>query len=1053
MATYSGIKQSVATAAGVGGGGLDVYATIDDLPTSGLTAGDQAYITATSRLYVSNGSGWYNIGLVNATPTLTIDPTGTIVLSTSGETTTITLTATDSDNSVAGLTYSVDSDGSFAGLGTISQDSSVFTITPLSSANATTTTAALTFKAFDGINFGSGVASISLNFKLEYSNYTSFLLQTDDTATDNQVDASTNNYTITEYGNVTSTAVTPHHPGGYSVYFDGTGDSLQLTTSGDLQAIGRSGTAATIEAWVFLNSAPSSDGTAVYSQGTAGSTSGSNIISFEIQNNRTLRAMVNGGYSNTSGCPISTGTVPLQEWTHIALVLNSGTWTIYINGTADGTASGSYPSGTAHSTAYIGRTFYDAVRTGDMYIRDLRITSTAVYTSAFTPPDEKLTAITNTKLLACHLPYIGDGSTSNYTITVTGDPSIERFNPYEYAGYRKANDGGSVYFDGSGDNFTVADGLNLGTDDFTFEFWIYPDENFTSVAKQFINTEISGTGTGWAFVQSTYAGYNGLNFTYGSYGAYTVGKYINNYWLPQRQWTHLAAQRRSGTIEIYVNGVSKTLTTYNEGGTFSDSANLTGTQAYRTFFDGVKAYVSDVRLVTGSYVYNGDFTPPTVPLTAITNTKLLTCTNKNSVWDKTGISATELVGTAAASTTQTKYASSSVYLDGNSDYVSVPESDQLDMGSEDFTVEAWVYPVATAVNYPTFIGTVTGWTGGSSSHRFDNAGQAGKFSFHLNPHDPLVTTTNTFTHDQWYHYVLTRSEGQYQLYVNGNFEASAASTLTYNAAFGGMRIGNSAWDGGNGYFSGYVSDARITRGLSRYPFIPVKETLTADTNTVLLTCHDSTVTTAASGTGATTSNLSTTGDPTTTTGPGYNLSAVDFDGNDNLVIPNGNTDLGAIDGAFTIEGWVNFDAAPPGTGGGNERHIVGQSSWPESSGGDWWVVYAVSTGIYWYTAGGGGYLLTQFPTFTWETGKWYHFALTRDASDAMGLFLNGTYLAPTSNATNGKGILATNGRAFSIGADDNASHNGMDGKISNLRISNIVRYTKNFTPPTSELLG
>ena len=183
------------------------------------------------------------------------------------------------------------------------------------------------------------------------------------------------------------------------------------------------------------------------------------------------------------------------------------------------------------------------------------------------------------------------------------------------------------------------------------------------------------------------------------------------------------------------------------------------------------------------------------------------------------------------------------------------------------------------------------------------------------------------------------------------------------------------------------------------------------------------------------------------------MYAVDFDGNDNLVIPNGNTDLGAIDGAFTIEGWVNFDAAPPGTGNGNERQIVGQMAWPESSGGDWWALLAVSTGIYWYAAGGGGYLLTAFPTFTWETGKWYHFALTRDASDAMDLFINGAYLAPTSNVTNGKGILATDGRAFSIGADNDASHNGVDGKISNLRISNIVRYTKTFTPPTSELTG
>ena len=92
------------------GSGLVVYATKENLPTTGLTSGDQAFVTNTSRLYISNGYGWYNVALINATPSLTISPTGAIELSTAGATTTITLTATDSDNAVAGLTFSVDSD-------------------------------------------------------------------------------------------------------------------------------------------------------------------------------------------------------------------------------------------------------------------------------------------------------------------------------------------------------------------------------------------------------------------------------------------------------------------------------------------------------------------------------------------------------------------------------------------------------------------------------------------------------------------------------------------------------------------------------------------------------------------------------------------------------------------------------------------------------------------------------------------------------------------------------------------------------------------------------
>ena len=150
--------------------GLEVYATKEDLPATGLTAGDQAYVTSDSRLYISNGSGWYNVALINATPSLTISPSGAIVLAVDGSTpTVITLTGTDSDTADENLTYSVDSDGSFANIATLSQDSSVFTITPLAEGSATPGSSTLTFKVSDGISFGSGTTQFSLTFGPDWS--------------------------------------------------------------------------------------------------------------------------------------------------------------------------------------------------------------------------------------------------------------------------------------------------------------------------------------------------------------------------------------------------------------------------------------------------------------------------------------------------------------------------------------------------------------------------------------------------------------------------------------------------------------------------------------------------------------------------------------------------------------------------------------------------------------------------------------------------------------------------------------------------------------------
>ena len=154
---------------------ITVYSSLDSLPTSSLTAGDQAYVSANSRLYVSNGSGWYNVAIVNATPTLSLSSTGTIALASDGSTTTvIRLTGSDSDNADANLVYSIESGGDFFKLATIVQDSAKqYTITPRSEAAATALgfdgSATITFKASDGVNQATVQNTFTLAFGPDWS--------------------------------------------------------------------------------------------------------------------------------------------------------------------------------------------------------------------------------------------------------------------------------------------------------------------------------------------------------------------------------------------------------------------------------------------------------------------------------------------------------------------------------------------------------------------------------------------------------------------------------------------------------------------------------------------------------------------------------------------------------------------------------------------------------------------------------------------------------------------------------------------------------------------
>lgn len=145
------------------------YDSLAALPLTGIAAGTKAFVEDSDRLYISNGTGWYSIALTNASPSITsvLDSDGGITpftLATDGSATVITVAATDSDGTPLTYNYSVSS-GSLNG-STVSQDSSVFTVTPHDSND---TTFDLTFTASDGINTATSGAN---SFTLQFTDYT-----------------------------------------------------------------------------------------------------------------------------------------------------------------------------------------------------------------------------------------------------------------------------------------------------------------------------------------------------------------------------------------------------------------------------------------------------------------------------------------------------------------------------------------------------------------------------------------------------------------------------------------------------------------------------------------------------------------------------------------------------------------------------------------------------------------------------------------------------------------------------------------------------------------
>ena len=107
----------------------------------------------------------------------------------------------------------------------------------------------------------------------------------------------------------------------------------------------------------------------------------------------------------------SKGSVPEGQWTHVALVVNSGIAKLYVNGVNDQNANrtGINLSGTGQASIGAANNAYFL----EGNLSNLRIVKgTAVYTSSFRPPTEPLTNITNTVLLCCN-----DSSVTGSTVT------------------------------------------------------------------------------------------------------------------------------------------------------------------------------------------------------------------------------------------------------------------------------------------------------------------------------------------------------------------------------------------------------------------------------------------------------------------------------------------------------------------------------------------------------------------------------------------------------------------------------------------------------------
>ena len=288
----------------------------------------------------------------------------------------------------------------------------------------------------------------------------------------------------------------------------------------------------------------------------------------------------------------SSAAITVGAWTHIAMVSNGSTISLYVNGVSQGSAS---VGTTALSTSTVRIGAWQG--TGGLafpgYISNLRVNKSAVYTAAFTPPTAPLTPSANTALLVNGMNAGAYDATAINNMETVGNAQVSTV--------QSKFGGSSAYFDGSGDGlkFPSNTPMSMGTGNFTWELWVRATA--ASGYQSLIDTRTAALTDGFFFGIDT-GTLRPAVFT-------NATVLVSSTSLAANTWQHLALVRSSGTLTIYLDGTSI--------GSVANSTNLTSgagvigasdSIANPNYFNG---YIDDMRITRGVARYTANFTPPT----------------------------------------------------------------------------------------------------------------------------------------------------------------------------------------------------------------------------------------------------------------------------------------------------------------------------------------------------------------------------------------------------------------------------------------------------------
>jgi hypothetical protein len=615
------------------------------------------------------------------------------------------------------------------------------------------------------------------------------------------LDSSTNNFTVTRNGNTTQGTYSPFSApdGRWSAYFP----LASLTTPQRLQSSIDSafGTGNfTVECFVYFIDA---DISGVFLDMRTGS---GVALYMSIAENGEIAVQALGGSGLFIAASASTA-VTKNAWSHVAVV-RSGTGTNQVTLYIDGVSVATGTSADNFSTTAVtlcNRYTSSSPNTTQCYLSNFRISNVARTISVPTSP---YISDANTLLLLCQSNRFVDNGANSETVTFPDatKPSITPFSPFApTAAYDASVNGGSGYFDTSGDNLQLASptsAISPGSGDFTFSCWIYP-QSFSSPVSGILDIANGSNATRFGVI--LYA--NGEIYVDNN-----TNLLISANAVKLNEWTYISVVRSGSTMTIYYNGVSQASGTVAQN--FSDTTTYIG-RAFDNAAYLFNGYMADMRLVKGVAL---SASPPTAPLTAVSGTELLLNFTNAGIFDQTGKNNLETVGNAQIDTTTKKYGTGSMEFDGTGDELTALGGDFYSILSGDYTIEFWIY-----LNDSTSRGLMGCVTTGAKNGWSLEISATPKILFLVGDGSVITTTaaSPTLSTSTWTHIACVKNGSAIDVYADG-VAGTSATVSNITAGTGLLFIGDGFGVSSGDFaakansFNGFIDDLRITKGVARY---------------------------------------------------------------------------------------------------------------------------------------------------------------------------------------------------------------------------------------------